>query len=102
MGCVARYSATTRVTASRRVILPGFGSCQAYGAIARSPEISYMCAHLGKQYRLETCGKISPPQELVPVPAALLGFADFHDDFVDRLLQAVSQRLEVGSYQGVA
>ncbi len=35
------------------------------------------------------------PQELVPVPPALLGFADLYDDFVDRLFQAVSQRLEV-------
>jgi hypothetical protein len=42
------------------------------------------------------------PQEVVAVPSALLGLADFHDDLVDNLLQTVSQRLEVGSRQGVA
>ncbi len=41
------------------------------------------------------------PQELVAVPPALLGFADFHDDFVDRLLQAVTERFDVRPHQGV-
>ncbi len=49
----------------------------------------------GRAVQARNLRKDLAPQELVPVPAALLGFADLHDDFVDRFLQAVSQRFEV-------
>ena len=56
---------------------------------------------LGRAVQARNLRKDLAPQEMVAVPAALLGFADFHDDLVDRLFQAVSQRLEVRSHQGV-
>ena len=55
----------------------------------------------GRAVQARNLRKDLAPQELVAVPSALLGFADLHDNFVDRLLQTLAKGLEVGSHQGV-
>ena len=53
----------------------------------------------GRAVQARNLRKDLAPQEPVAVPPALLGLADLHDDFVDRLLQALAKGLEVGPHQ---